>query len=287
MYKMPAVEYSGLYYGFSPEVPAGQKFFNPLFTTITNIDKTIRVVGPFPEYPPIDIHNKNKFWVSFSGESFHQPLTEGLYDVHLIMQPTNFEKRIVWLPLFSVYAYIQDAWPKLMVPRNIINPKTKFCAMTVSDSRGDVRNAFFDKLNTICKIDSIGNWKNNTGYILPRGEENNPDGYLKDYKFIMCFENKVMSHYMTEKLLHAYLAGAIPVYAGASVSREILNPKAFLYLEDTSDEGMTKLISQMLYLAENPEAYMEMHQQPLFKTPEIPKEMTLEYFRKGVEKFAR
>jgi hypothetical protein len=282
---MPLVRYEQIWWAFSADIPAAQKFFNPLFYSIQSIQKPLRVVGPFPEHPPGDIRNKNYFWVSYSGESFHQPTQLGLYDVHLIMKPTDREQRIVWLPLFTVYAYEEDAWPKLMVPRPF-DTKTKFCAMVVSDSRGDVRNAFFHKLNAIQKIDSIGNWLNNTGFILPRGDEKKP-GYLSDYKFIMCFENTVMSHYMTEKLLHAYVAGAIPIYAGASVSRDILNPEAFLYLENTSDAGMDRLIQQILYLDQHPEAYMKMHQTPLLKTPEIPREMTLDYLRECVESFAR
>lgn len=283
---MSSVNYEQIWWAFSAEIPAAQKFFNPLFYQIQKIQRPLRVVGPFPDHPPPDIHNRNHFWISYSGESFHQSVDSGFFDVHLIMEPTDFQRRIVWLPLFTVYAYEEDAWPKLMIPRSLSTPKTKFCAMVVSDSRGDVRNAFFHKLNAIQKIDSIGNWLNNTGFILPRGDEKKP-GYLSDYKFIMCFENKVKTHYMTEKLLHAYVAGAIPIYAGASVSRDILNPKAFLYLEDTSDDGMDRLIQQILYLDQNPDAYMEMYQQPLLKTPEIPREMTIEYLRECVESFAR
>jgi hypothetical protein len=283
---MSTVHYEQIWWAFSAEIPAAQKFFNPLFYNNSIIRQPIRVVGPFPEHPPRDIQNKHYFWISYSGESFHQPTQLGMYDVHFIMKPTDFQQRIVWLPLFTVYAYEEDAWPKMMIPRELIIPKQKFCAMVVSDSRGDVRNAFFHKLNAIQKIDSVGNWLNNTGFILPRGDEKKP-GYLSDYKFIMCFENKVMSHYMTEKLLHAYVAGAIPIYAGASVSREILNPEAFLYLEDTSEEGMNRLIQQILYLDQNPEAYKKMYCQPLLKTPEIPREMTIEYLRECMEQFAR
>lgn len=287
---MAKVRYQQIWWAFSENIPAAQKFFNPLFYHTKSIEKQICVVGPFPEHPPDDIHNKTYFWVSYSGESFHQPIDHGLYDVHLIMKPTNFDQRIVWCPLFSVYAYEEDAWPKISIPRSISPPltisKPKFCAMVVSDSRGPERNAFFHKLNPIKKIDSIGNWLNNTGFVLPRGEEKGP-GYLSDYKFIMCFENKMMSHYMTEKLLHAYVAGAIPIYGGASVSREVLNPKAFLYLEDASEESMNRLIEKILYLDQNEEAYMEMYREPLLRTPKIPEEMTIEYMRACVERFAK
>jgi hypothetical protein len=202
------------------------------------------------------------------------------------MKPTDISKRILWTPLFSMYAYHWNCWNDLMTPRILPSPspKTKFCATVVSNARGDVRTRFFDRLNAIKPIDSYGKWRNTMGYLLPYGDEYKCDT-LTPYKFVMCFENTLQSHYMTEKLLHAYTCGAIPVYGGASVSREIFNPKAFLYLEEPTEAAMDALIQKMLALDQDDDAYRKMHAEPLLRDPYIPREMTIEYYKEHLQAF--
>lgn len=264
-----------------------RKFFNPLLLPFQNkMERQVCVVNVFPEWPPhIMEMNRHCYWISHSGESYTQPLKDGLYDAHLIMEETNLAKRIISCPLFSIYAYEENAWPRLMEPRTLPtpNPKTKFCAMTVSNDRGIVRNKFFNLLNGIRKVDSMGNCFNNmAGYKLPKGKENCPIT-LGSYQFILCFENNIKTHYLTEKLLHAYLAGAIPIYGGAKIAQEWLNPNAFLYLEEDTPQAMEKLARQVLYLADNEEAYRKIYEQPLLRTKQIPPEMSIEFIRYALE----
>lgn len=278
------VKYEQIWYGFVETCSHSQHFFKPLFDNWSDAKIPIRVVGPFPETPPRDIRDRSYFWVSFSGEPFHQPTEPvGLYDAHLIMKPTDLTRRIIWMPLFSMYAYHYHCWKDLMIPRDYI-PKTKFCATVVSNARGDVRTRFFDRLHTIKPIDSYGKWRNTMGYLLPYGDEYKCDT-LTPYKFVMCFENTIQSHYMTEKLLHAYTCGAIPVYGGASIAPAILNPKAFLYLEEPTEAAMDALIEKMLALDQDDAAYRRMHAEPLLRNHCIPREMTLEYYKEHLQAF--
>jgi len=54
---------------------------------------------------------------------------------------------------------------------------------------------------------------------------------FSNYKFAVVFENSFLRGYFTEKLINAYVAGAIPVYYSESFEdlSQIVNPKAFIY----------------------------------------------------------
>jgi len=278
----PLVRYEQIWYGFKETCLHCVHFFKPLFSGWPTHHRPIRVVGPLPDTLPKDIHQRKYFWISFSGEPFQQPTTEGLYDAHLIMEPPDESRGIFWMPLFSMYAYALNCWVDLMTPRTLHRLKTKFCAMVVSNAGGEVRSRFFHRLNQVQRVDSYGKWENNVGYVLPMGQEHRCDALIP-YKFVLCFENTIKSHYMTEKILNAYLCGAIPIYGGASISRDVLNPKAFLYLEDTSDAAMDTLIRQIMYLYQNEEAYRQMYEEPLLKDNCIPREMTIEYYKERLQ----
>mgnify|MGYP003384864253 FL=1 len=52
------------------------------------------------------------------------------------------------------------------------------------------------------------------------------------YKFVICFENTVVSGYVTEKLTNAFLAHAVPIYYGAPDVSTYFNPNAFINCRD-------------------------------------------------------
>ena len=54
----------------------------------------------------------------------------------------------------------------------------------------------------------------------------------KKYRFIMAMENKNIKGYITEKIINAFRAGAIPIYWGTDYIKNIFNPKAFIYVND-------------------------------------------------------
>lgn len=56
--------------------------------------------------------------------------------------------------------------------------------------------------------------------------------YISDYKFYFSFENSKSPGYITEKVVNAMLAGAIPVFWGDKTVFDLLNPKSFIYVEN-------------------------------------------------------
>jgi len=125
---------------------------------------------------------------------------------------------------------------------------------------------------------------NTTGFVAPRdgsafGQRYYP--FLQQYKFMVCFENQQRSHYLTEKLAHAYAAGCVPVYWGAPEASHWLNPKAFLSLADESDAAMDALIDRMCALDADDTAYAALFAEPLI-AGEIPTLMRIEELRAKV-----
>lgn len=78
----------------------------------------------------------------------------------------------------------------------------------------------------------------------PAAFSNNASGkvaFLKSYRYSICPENSLASGYVTEKLVQAHLAGAVPIYWGAGAQPdvgfpEIFNPKRIIMWEGTSKE---------------------------------------------------
>lgn len=266
------------YFGFWPAFYNGGKtlraFLESLLTSNNPVEvhSVFHVNKKYPEKHP----DKPKTIVQFSGEPFYDdPAT---FDVNLIMEPTDISKKIVWCPLFSVGSYELNYWPLYWTPRPML-PKRRFCAFVVSNPRAHVRNKFFEKLSAYKHIDSCGSAMNNCGFCAPR------EGYLEflqQFKFMICFENTSSSHYITEKLHNAYLGGTIPIYWGCTKAKEWLNGKAFLQLEDDSDEAMDRLIKHIIELDQDDAKYAAMHQELLLPQKEIPRVMSIETMQQHV-----
>jgi len=86
---------------------------------------------------------------------------------------------------------------------------------------------------------------------------------LTNFQFNICFENSLLAGYHTEKLIHAYFAGCIPVYWGSSTHVLDFNPNAYLFLHNGTDE--TSLVQEMIEIANSPSRMARMIEQPLFQ----------------------
>jgi len=167
--------------------------------------------------------------------------------------------RYLRLPLYVIWKGLD--YRKLLFPdyTSIIshNPKSKFCCFLISNPKALTRNKFFNKLNSIRRVDSGGKALNNIGR-----EVSNKMEFISPYKFMIAYENTSYPGYVTEKIFECFFTNTIPIYWGSNCverdfnSNRIIDRKSF-----KSDEDM---ISYVLYLDQDNEAYQRFIKQPIF-----------------------
>ena len=140
--------------------------------------------------------------------------------------------------------------------------RKRFCAFVVSNPLNPVRNAAFQALNAYENVDSGGNYMNTIGSPIEHlyggggGGDRAKHAFLQDRKFCICYENSSSPGYVTEKLLHAKLAGCIPIYWGDNAAMQDFDRRGFINMcgstnivqvvdEIYSDEEQCKYMSQI------------------------------------------
>ena len=110
--------------------------------------------------------------------------------------------------------------------------RKKFCAAVISNSfRGDrFRLKFINELNKYKKVDMGGKYKNNIG-----GKIKNKIEFLSSYKFSIAMENSEGDGYVSEKIIHSFISGTIPIYYGDYMIDEYINPKTYILIKGEKD----------------------------------------------------
>jgi hypothetical protein len=113
------------------------------------------------------------------------------------------------------------------------------------------------------------------------------DEYSK-YKFAVVFENREKTGYITEKLLQAFIANAIPIYWGDHENaKTFFNPEAFICVRDF--ESYEACIDYIYKMSDTDITNMLM--QPMFKDNKIPEQFDIENFDTGyygeIKKYVR
>lgn len=73
-------------------------------------------------------------------------------------------------------------------------------------------------------------------------------------------ENTDAPGYVSEKILHAFLAGTIPIYFGSRLVFDIFNAKAFIFFDLDAPQ---QALSQIQFYEQNPARYDEMLNAPI------------------------
>ena len=195
---------------------------------------------------------------------------------------TDYEDEIQKPHYFRVPNYVKNGAgqdlikPKDYDPEKILASKTKFCAFVYAHNI-TIRNQMFDVLNKYKRVDSPGNCRNNAkpigGYKDPHSSRHSSPNffqekidYLKPYKFVISFENSAYPGYTTEKIYHAMLANAIPIYWGNPEVCRDFNGDSFVHPYHKGISGYSSvlraLLDQVAFLDSNDEAYLKMLAQP-------------------------
>jgi alpha(1,3/1,4) fucosyltransferase len=111
-----------------------------------------------------------------------------------------------------------------------LRSKTRFCAFLYS-KEVYYREVFFRALSRYKTIDSPGRSMNNMPGIDPVPGQRDWDAkveFLRNYKFVIAFENASRAGYHTEKLLHAVEADCLPIYWGDPEIGRSFNERRFI-----------------------------------------------------------
>ena len=111
---------------------------------------------------------------------------------------------------------------------SLIHTKTRFCAYMYRYNIPH-RVQLYELLNSYKKIDALGKSKNlNPFYKMDGDPYDDAVEKYKHYKFVLCVENRSIPGYITEKIINAMLAKAIPIYWGAPDVVQHFNPHSFI-----------------------------------------------------------
>jgi len=139
-----------------------------------------------------------------------------------------------------------------------------FCSFVISNAnpkRAGRRLDFFRRLSRYKPVDSGGKGLNNIGRVIPAGAQAKYD-FIREYKFNLCFENKAVEGYTTEKLVEAMWARCIPIYWGNPNVGLEFNTRSFLSLNDYRTEE--EFLEAIIEIDQDDAKYRRMLAEPYF-----------------------
>lgn len=247
-------------------------FLEPLLTSKKLIREQVQkpdilILSHFCEKSKIIKREHSKNIITFSGET---------YDVNEPKSSINFKtiitnnKKDVWFPQI-LYHFNSEVLKKLSNRKNIkpIN-KRKHSLLYINSNCTPQRDNFFKLYQKLSgnKGLSLGKCLNTNKNNLERKYFFKNGDYFQDYKFIIAMENSSVKGYCTEKILNAFLNGAIPIYWGCSDTVSMFfNPETYIDLKNYKNEE--ECIKYILTL-ENDKSKMEkMQNTNIFKNNKI------------------
>lgn len=226
-------------------------------------DSSLHICGPFggrwqlvPSQVPI---------VLFSGERWkreehYEKSTISLFLTH----DTEEDERHIRLPLWILFLELWGGSPKLGRNPNGLplcdaiknsedwKDRKRFCGFVVSNPTNMERNIAFELLNAYEEIDSGGAYKNNIGGPISHmyggggGGDVAKHAFLRERKFCLCYENGSAPGYVTEKLLHAKMAGCIPIYWGCKEAGLVdFDPRGFIDMTGVSVNDIVSKVDEV------------------------------------------
>ncbi|CAE7943329.1 unnamed protein product [Symbiodinium necroappetens] len=118
------------------------------------------------------------------------------------------------------------------------------------DARG--REAGLGPVETLSRCGDAGE--------IDRTSQRYAETYMDDaadlfrrFRFALVFENKIQTRYVTEKIVNAFVAGAVPIYWGSDFVAELFNPDAMIWVN--SFESFEAAVEHVIRVALEPELY--------------------------------
>lgn len=142
--------------------------------------------------------------------------------------------------------------------RNLLN--REFCSFVVSNNfcSMPIRTKIFNEISKYKQVASGGKYLNNIGGPVEDKKE-----FLQKYKFNIASENSIVNGYITEKLVDAFNAHTVPIYAGPNDVIDEFNPDAFINLNNFA--SFDELLMYIERIDTDDELYMNMLKAPKIK----------------------
>ena len=169
--------------------------------------------------------------------------------------------------------------------------KTRFCAFLYSRPAQE-RDALFDLLSAYKPVAALGRSKSGDARAGADRAVYTPDLTYMDlavqkyapFKFVIAGENSRRPGYVTEKIVSAMLAHAVPIYVGAPDIAEHFDPGSFI---DASAMTPEALLAEVRRLDADDDAYRAMLMRPWLPGNALPKWFDVEWqadmLRPGLE----
>ena len=169
------------------------------------------------------------------------------------------DKRNLRVPNYLLYDIDPGQLDKSkMDVQKIIDSKTGFCSMLVSNPNTKERNDFFHLLSKYKKVDSGGKHLNNIG-----GRVENKYHFIANYKFNICFENCIHPGYTTEKIVEAMKCMTVPLYWGNPLIKLEFNSNSFFNFWDY--ENTDSMIEDIIEHDKSADKYYKKFIEPWFE----------------------
>jgi hypothetical protein len=262
----------GFWSGFIDKTnPVNISFFIDLFKNVFNKDIEIGNFNDSDILLETIFENKTflfdkqwKYTFLFSGES---KLNTYYKHYSCVLYGERNHDNIINVPLFIPNIYCSNLMHKLTESKTITNiPSNNICAI-ISNPLGIERNYFLNQLEKIIKVDYGGDYKNN----MPKFENMyNNELFIQrvsEYKFIVSMENSRGDTYITEKILHGFLAGIIPIYWGSDRVCDYFNNERFLYINNMND--ISNIIQKIYEIVNNNNKFLEIVNKPIFNNNKL------------------
>jgi hypothetical protein len=255
---------------------------NPKYKVVpfTNKDTDILIYSCFgSEHHKADRAKVKKIF--YTGENKRPNYNECDYSLSFDFQDYGGKniRLPLWLMQIDWFGKENYGNPKFVIPRNelrtsrfSIKPKTKFCCIVFSNPIPN-RISILQKLSKYKDIGCYGKPFGNWSY----GEDEKYK-VISDYKFNICFENGIYPGYYTEKIIHAKVAGCLPLYWADEKCSNDFNTKSFLNLNDFTD--MDSFVDKIIELDNDQEKYNRITNEYLFEG----KEPSLDELKIALEK---
>jgi len=272
------IAFSDMWEGFDPtnnfflDLMDEQGVIGVLFDPTSNASPNLLICGPFG-----NTWTKADSWIPkvyFSGER----LREGeiadprinLYLTHDLVEDDRHIRFPIWLLFLHWFGTPSNAATRNPIGMSVdlatiagSDERTHFCSFVVSNPTNPERNAAFEALNGYKPVRSGGNFRNNIGGPLTHlyggggGGDVAKHTFLKEHVFNLCYENGLGPGYVTEKLLHAKMAGCVPLYWGSDTAAIDFDPSGFVQIGPGTD-----LVAVVKDLEAHPEKIAALQERP-------------------------